>query len=161
MKKSAKKKDPEFILPDDCIGKKSIKISRYNSHFKPRSLTRLYDWIDRVIQSEGFFTGEIRIVLCDDLYLLEVNKKHLNHDFFTDVITFNYCNNKIISGDILISTDRIAENAEKFRTNLQDEFARVMIHGVLHLCGYNDKTASEVKKMRRKENDCLEALKIS
>ena len=108
--------------------------------------------IKKIILSETKKVGDIVCLFCDDNYLLNINIKHLNHDYFTDVITFDYCEKDIVSGDILISLERVMENAKKYNVSFLTEFYRVVIHGLLHLLGYNDKTKSEKELMRKKEN---------
>ncbi|MAM05626.1 MAG: rRNA maturation RNase YbeY [Flavobacteriales bacterium] len=108
--------------------------------------------IKKIILSETKEVGDIVCLFCDDNYLLNINIKYLNHDYFTDVITFDYCEKDIISGDILISLERVVENAKKYNVSFLTEFYRVVIHGLLHLLGYNDKTKSEKELMRKKEN---------
>lgn len=99
------------------------------------------------------------IILCSDEYLLDINKRFLDHHFYTDIITFDYCEGKVVSGELFISTDRVRENAEKYKIGFLDELNRVIIHGVLHLCGYKDKTEKDIKRMRSKENEKLKMLK--
>ncbi len=108
--------------------------------------------LNSLIKNELKVLGDISVVFCSDDYLLEMNKQYLDHDYYTDIITFDYVENKVISGDLFISIDRIVENAEKFNTTLLKELYRVVFHGVLHLVGYKDKTDGEVKLMREKEN---------
>jgi len=108
--------------------------------------------LNSLIKNELKLLGDISVVFCSDDYLLEMNKQYLDHDYYTDIITFDYVENKVISGDLFISIDRIVENAEKFNTTLLKELYRVVFHGVLHLVGYKDKTDGEVKLMREKEN---------
>ena len=105
-----------------------------------------------IIDNEGFTKENIVIVFCSDSFLLDLNKKHLNHDYFTDIITFSYTTLDRISGDLFISVDRVKENALKEGVFFERELERVVYHGVLHLCGYNDKTLEEIKEMRSKEN---------
>ena len=105
-----------------------------------------------IIDNEGFVEGDVVLIFCSDTYLLELNKKHLNHDSFTDIITFSYQNNDVVSGDLFISIDRIKENAKKFGCSFEKELERVVYHGVLHLCGYNDKSSEEMREMKSKEN---------
>lgn len=95
--------------------------------------------------------GNISYVFCDDNYLKELNLKYLNHDYFTDIITFDYVNGNLISGDVYISVNRVLDNSVKFKVNLEDEFLRVMIHGILHLLMYHDKSNQEKRLMREKE----------
>jgi rRNA maturation RNase YbeY len=117
--------------------------------------------IIQLIREESKESGDISVIFCSDEYLLEMNKKHLNHDYYTDIITFNYVEGKLISGDLFISTDRIKENANKFRVSFHEELYRVILHGVLHLIGYNDKTEEQKKVMREKENYYLQKIKFS
>ena len=105
--------------------------------------------------------GEISVILCSDSYLLDMNKQYLNHDYYTDIITFDYVENNIISGDLFISVDRVKENAVKFESEFKKELFRVVIHGVLHLIGYNDKTTEEQLIMREKENLYLREVDFS
>lgn len=112
-------------------------------------------WIEQTLDDEGYEPGEINIINCSDDYLLKVNQEHLNHNYYTDIITFDYVVGTVVSGDIFVSEDRISENAEKFAVSAQNEFLRVLIHGVLHLCGYGDYSASEKEGMRNKEDEYL------
>ncbi len=108
--------------------------------------------ISYIIDNEGFKEENVVLVMCSDNFLLELNKKHLNHDYFTDIITFSYTTNNHISGDLFISVDRVKDNARNQKLSFENELERVIYHGVLHLCGYNDKTPEEIKEMRSKEN---------
>jgi rRNA maturation RNase YbeY len=116
------------------------------------------DWLSFVIKNENFNQGDLAFVFCNDSYLLDLNLKFLNHDTLTDVITFNYNIGRQINGDICISCDRVAENAIKYKTVFSEEIARVMVHGVLHLCGYKDSTEQEKIEIRAKENFYLSEL---
>ena len=109
-------------------------------------------WINNVIKEEEMIIGELVYVLCNDEYLLKKNIQFLNHNTLTDVITFDYSEKKIISGDILISTERVVENAKIFKVNYLTELQRVMLHGLLHLLGYKDKIEKDANAMRKKEN---------
>ena len=109
-------------------------------------------WINSVIMEEGMIIGELAYVFCNDEYLLKKNIQFLNHNTLTDVITFDYSEGKIISGDILISTERVVENAKIFNVNYLTELQRVMVHGLLHLLGYKDKIEKDANTMRKKEN---------
>ncbi len=122
-----------------------VEIPGFDSEFFMSSLESL-------IVLENFKSGEITIVFCTDDYLLEMNKTYLNHDFYTDIITFDYSENGVISGDLFISVDRVNDNAGSFSVSVDNELKRVIYHGVLHLCGYKDKTEKEEKEMREKEN---------
>jgi len=119
----------------------------------------IFKKIDNLILKENKTEGELSFIFCSDDYLLDMNKKYLNHNFYTDVITFDYCENDIVSGDVFISVDRIKENAQTYKTSFEKELQRVMIHGVLHLVGYKDKTEEEQKQMREKESQYLNILK--
>lgn len=124
--------------------------------FKLSNKSTISSWIDNAIQEEGFKPGPISIVLCSDEYLLEVNRTYLKHDYYTDIISFDYTDNQIVSGDLLVSVDRVAENALEMGIDPYDELDRVFIHGVLHLCGYKDKTSKDQQVMRKRENHYLQ-----
>lgn len=109
-------------------------------------------WLSSSIEAECKNVGEINFIFCSDEYLYELNVSHLQHDTYTDVITFDYCEGDEIIGDIYISIDRIQENAQKFNVSFKDELHRVMIHGVMHLCGYKDKTPEDQNVMSSKED---------
>ena len=111
--------------------------------------------VGRVIGSEGKVVGELTYVFCNDQQLLKLNKEFLNHDTLTDIITFDYSLGNEIHGEIYISTDRVEENAEEFEVSFMNELSRVMVHGILHLCGYKDKSEEEKNQMRNKENHYL------
>ena len=108
--------------------------------------------------SEGFTCGELSLIFCSDDFLLEINKTHLDHDYYTDILTFSYNEKKTINGDLFISLDRVRENAESNKVEFLNELSRVVIHGILHLCGYNDKTPEETSLMREKESYYLKTL---
>ncbi|MDN5578458.1 rRNA maturation RNase YbeY [Chryseobacterium manosquense] len=119
---------------------------------------RTKDWLINLITNEGKKAGEINYIFCDDEYLLKVNQDFLQHDYYTDVITFDYVKGKTIAGDIFVSLPRISENAETHSKDFNVELHRVLAHGILHLCGYKDKTDDEVKEMRNKEDYYLNIL---
>ena len=110
-------------------------------------------WLSDVIISENKFEGEINYIFCDDDYLLEINQQYLDHDTLTDIISFDYSIGNDLHGDIFISIDRVRENAQDFNVSFQDELKRVMVHGVLHYCGYKDKSDDDEKLMRQKEEE--------
>lgn len=110
------------------------------------------EWIKSSIQKEGKNTSEISFIFCSDDYLLDINRQYLDHDYYTDIITFDYVEGDDVSGDVFISIDRVRENAETFQVSLQNELNRIIIHGVLHLLGYKDKEADEKKIMTGKED---------
>lgn len=113
------------------------------------------NWIDSIISNHSKITGDITYIFCTDDYLLNVNKEHLSHDYYTDIITFDYTNNGVISGDLFISIDRVRDNATQLNQTFETELKRVMIHGVLHLIGFGDKTEAEAKIMREKEEESI------
>jgi probable rRNA maturation factor len=112
-------------------------------------------WLKAVAKAENFSLGNIAIIYCSDSYILAMNKKFLKHDYYTDIITFDYCEGTVLSGDLFISIDSVRDNAAHFGTTFDDELNRVMVHGILHLIGYDDYTKSQQKTMRAKENEYL------
>ncbi|MCQ4035827.1 rRNA maturation RNase YbeY [Kaistella montana] len=116
------------------------------------------NWLINLITNEQKKAGEINYVFCDDEYLLKVNQDFLQHDYYTDIITFDYVKGKTIAGDIFVSLPRISENAESHSKDFNLELHRVLAHGILHLCGYKDKTEEEIKEMRNKEDYYLNIL---
>lgn len=132
----------------------------FETNFSLKGLTKYSDWITRIIESEDREIGKVDYIFCSDDYLLKMNQRYLNHDTFTDIITFDYSEEKFISGDIFISIDRVKENAASFNVNYQEELLRVMSHGVLHLIGYKDKGEDEVKLMREKENEKIKLFHV-
>ena len=118
----------------------------------------LVHWIEQVITTEDKTLKSLNFIFCSDAYLHQINVEYLQHDTLTDIITFPYSRPPIIEGDIFISIDRIKENASTFNTSFENELHRVIIHGVLHLCGYLDKTPKEKKEMRAKEDGALALL---
>lgn len=115
-------------------------------------------WIDRVARNHGRILGPLTYILCNDEKILEVNRKFLNHDYFTDIITFDYSRGKLISGDMFISLDTVKSNSELVGQPYEVELRRVIIHGVLHLCGINDKGPGERENMESEENNALKML---
>lgn len=113
-------------------------------------------WITHLIAQEGKRVGEINYLFCDDDYLLEINRKYLQHDTLTDIITFDYVEGDIISGDIAISVARVKENALKYGIGMKEELLRVMSHGIFHLLGYQDETEKEKGLMRKKEKEAID-----
>ena len=113
-------------------------------------------WLKMVAESEVRKLGTINIIFCSDNYILDVNVKYLQHDYFTDIITFDYCEKNVLSGDLFISIDSVRENAVFYKTEFEDELIRVIVHGLLHLIGYDDHTEADQKVMREKENYYLE-----
>jgi probable rRNA maturation factor len=119
--------------------------------FEIRGKENLRLWLNRAVEKEKLKSGFINIILCSDKYLIKLNKSYLNHNYYTDIITFDFNNGNILSGDIYISIDRIRENAKEFKCSVASELHRVIIHGVLHLCGYAD--SSEKLRLRMKEKE--------
>lgn len=109
-------------------------------------------WLKMVAESEIRRLGEVNIIFCSDNYILDVNMKYLQHDYFTDIITFDYCEKNVLNGDLFISIDSVRDNAEFYHTEFEDELNRVMVHGVLHLIGYDDHTPEDIAVMRSKED---------
>lgn len=132
--------------------------------FKKLNLTRfpvinrrnITSWINSIVEDENKKPGEICIIFTNDKTLIEINRKYLNHDTFTDIITFDYNHDNRIEGDLFISTERVLENSVKFKVTFQEELLRVIVHGLLHLLAYNDKNTVRKKQMTAKENYWLE-----
>lgn len=122
--------------------------------FKNRRLNNA--WLKTVAGSEVKKLGYINIIFCSDNYILDVNQRYLQHDYFTDIITFDYCEGDVLSGDLFISVDSVRENSLFYGTEFENELNRVIVHGLLHLIGYDDHTDDDVKTMREKENYYLE-----
>lgn len=124
----------------------------YEDAFQLEDEQKVSDWISDVISAEDCKEGNINYVFCNDEYLHKINVDFLNHDTLTDIISFDYSVGKELHGDIFISIERVEDNAKDFKVSFQDELHRVIVHGVLHYCGYNDKTDDEAKVMRSKED---------
>ena len=137
----------------------AIAFSTANIVFNLKAKAKLKIWIAEIIQKEKRLIGHLSYVFTSDNDLLKINKEYLHHDTFTDIITFDYCEAKEIAGEIFISIDRVKENAQKLGVDFEDELHRVIIHGVLHLCGYKDKTKIDSDNMRRLEDKALRLLK--
>lgn len=116
-------------------------------------------WLDTIALHYSRKLGNLSFIFCSDNYILDVNRQYLNHDYFTDVITFDYCEGDTLSGDIFISLDTVGSNAAQFRTTYENEFLRVIAHSVLHLIGFKDKTEPDSVQMRFNEDVCLNLLK--
>lgn len=123
-----------------------------DTDFKFRDRRRTNEWLKLAAESEIRRIGYISIIFCSDNYVLDINQKYLQHDYFTDIITFDYCEGDRLSGDLFISVDSVRENSVEFGTEFKDELNRVIIHGLLHLVGYDDHTEKDIKLMRSKEN---------
>ena len=118
--------------------------------FKGKALNN--KWLRIVAESEIRRLGQISIIFCSDNYILDINQRYLQHDYFTDIITFDYCEDDRLSGDLFISVDSVRENAIEYGSSFNDELNRVMVHGILHLIGYDDHTDEDIRQMRSKEN---------
>ncbi|GHS91711.1 endoribonuclease YbeY [Bacteroidia bacterium] len=116
------------------------------------------NWIKSVASFYQKKTGDITYIFCSDEKILDINKTYLNHDYYTDIITFDYSEGNVIAGDLFISLETVRSNSEKFGTDYNEELYRVMIHGILHLCGFEDKTSKDRKLMRERENEALKLL---
>lgn len=128
-------------------------IFNYETDFQLDNEEKYENWIEHIVESEDFYLGDISYIFCTDDFLHEINVKYLDHDTLTDIISFDYTEGSIISGDIFLSIDRVRENALEFGVDFDTELLRVMAHGVLHYCGYKDKTKEESDLMRRKEDE--------
>lgn len=146
-------KKNQGLLP---FSTKSISFNFIDKTFSFRERNKHREWIILCLAKEKKELGELSYNFCSDKHLLGINKSYLNHDYYTDIITFDLSENpKTISGDIYISIDRVKENAKANNTTFHVELKRVMIHGILHLCGYKDKSKKDIAEMRKKEDLCL------
>ncbi len=132
----------------------------YETSFKLKNKTHYSKWLSLVIQTEGRKEGDINYVFCDDDYLIGINQKYLNHDTLTDIISFDYSVGNELHGDVFISIQRVRENATDFNVSFDDELKRVMVHGLLHYCGYKDKTNKDKKVMRLKEDEKIKLFHV-
>ena len=135
----------------------AVTFQSQNIKFNLSNKLKIKTWINRIIELEKKTPGQLNFVFTSDEELLKTNIQFLNHNTLTDIITFDYCEDKTVNGDIIISIDRVKENAETFNVEFDNELKRVMIHGVLHLCGYKDKSAVDSQLMREKENWALKS----
>ena len=133
----------------------AIRFSVQSGSFELREPEKVHRWIAEVVRRRGMTVGNISYLFCDDEYLLEANRRYLDHDTYTDIITFDYVAGGLVSGDIMISVDRVGENAQKFGVPFEQELHRVVIHGVLHLLGQGDKSPEEAAAMRCQEEEAL------
>ena len=132
----------------------------FETDFNLLNQKKITEWIINTIHKESHKLEEISYIFCDDEYLLNLNVNYLDHDTLTDIISFDYSVGKIVSGDVFISIERVKENAGKFKVGFIEELHRVIIHGILHYCGYKDKKEDDKKEMRSKENYYLSQLKL-
>jgi len=130
----------------------------YETNFSLEDEGKISDWIVNVIDKEKYKLEEVNYVFCDDDYLHKLNVEFLNHDTLTDIISFDYSVGKVIQGDVFISVERVAENAIEYKASFLEELHRVIVHGILHYCGYKDKTEKDAVLMRSKENYYLSTL---
>lgn len=134
----------------------AIYFSSENNDFELDNELKVKKWISAIVSAQNMRVGNINYLFCDDAYLINVNRTFLNHDTYTDIITFDYVKGNVVSGDIMISVERVKENATVFNTTFERELHRVVIHGVLHLLGQADKSDAEAAEMRKKEEAALE-----
>lgn len=132
----------------------------YETDFELENETNYEEWIQAIIDSENFTEGEINYIFCDDEYLHKINVEYLDHDTFTDIISFDYTIGNLISGDIFISIERVKENTQEYEVLFIKELQRVMSHGILHYCGYKDKFEEDSNLMRLKENEKIEMFHV-
>jgi probable rRNA maturation factor len=125
----------------------------YETTFQLDNEKAFISWLSEIVASEQFLMGDVNFIFCNDEYLLKVNQEYLNHDTYTDIITFDYSEGKTLHGDVFVSIERVKENALSFEVGFQDELLRVMSHGVLHLSGYKDKSDKDAALMRKKEDE--------
>lgn len=125
----------------------------YETDFELDNETALADWLSQVIISENKKEGEINYIFCDDEYLHKINMEYLNHDTLTDIISFDYSVGNELHGDIFVSIERVRDNAQDFEVSFEEELKRVLVHGVLHYCGYKDKSEADELLMRTKEEE--------
>ena len=132
-----------------------------NVSFPKIKCRKTTNWIKNIISKHNKCLGNITYIFCSDEEILRINKYYLNHNYYTDIITFDYSEGDKLSGDLFISLETVKTNSEKFKTSYDEELRRVIVHGILHLCGYNDKTSKEKKEMHLKENELLDLYKFS
>ena len=132
----------------------------HETDFKLDNEAQYEDWISRIIESEGFDEGEINYIFCDDEYLHKINVEYLDHDTLTDIISFDYTVGNLIQGDIFVSIERVQDNANDFNVSFEEELKRVLSHGVLHYCGYKDKSPEDEALMRSKEEEKMQMFHV-
>ncbi len=135
-----------------------IRYFNEQTSFNLKSKLVIKKWVKSIIEQRGKRVGDINYIFCSDPYLLEINKQYLGHDYYTDIITFDYCEGNLISGDIYISIDTIEANAVEYNQTFENELHRVIIHGILHLLGQNDHSEEESTQMHKAEDIALELL---
>lgn len=132
----------------------------YETDFELENEAQYEDWISRIIESEGFNEGEINYIFCDDEYLHKINVEYLDHDTLTDIISFDYTVGNVLQGDIFVSVERVQDNAKDFNVSFEEELKRVLSHGVLHYCGYKDKSPEDEALMRSKEEEKMQMFHV-
>ena len=132
----------------------------YETDFELENEAQYEDWISRIIESEGFNEGEINYIFCDDEYLHKINVEYLDHDTLTDIISFDYTVGNVLQGDIFVSVERVKDNANDFNVSFEEELKRVLSHGVLHYCGYKDKSPEDEAMMRSKEEEKMQMFHV-
>lgn len=132
----------------------------YETDFELENEAQYEDWISRIIESEGYDEGEINYIFCDDDYLHKINVEYLDHDTLTDIISFDYTVGNLIQGDIFVSVERVQDNANDFNVPFEEELKRVLSHGVLHYCGYKDKSPEDEALMRSKEEEKMQMFHV-
>ena len=132
----------------------------YETDFELENEAQYEDWISRIIESEGFDEGEINYIFCDDDYLHKINVEYLDHDTLTDIISFDYTVGNVLQGDIFVSVERVKDNANDFNVSFEEELKRVLSHGVLHYCGYKDKSPKDEALMRFKEEEKMQMFHV-
>ncbi len=132
----------------------------YETDFELENEAQYEDWISRIIESEGFDEGEINYIFCDDEYLHKINVEYLDHDTLTDIISFDYTVGNVLQGDIFVSVERVQDNAKDFNVSFDEELKRVLSHGVLHYCGYKDKSPEDEALMRSKEEEKMQMFHV-
>ena len=132
----------------------------YETDFELENEAKYEDWVSRIIESEGFDEGEINYIFCDDEYLHKINVEYLDHDTLTDIISFDYTVGNLIQGDIFVSVERVKDNANDFNVSFEEELKRVLSHGVLHYCGYKDKSPEDEALMRSKEEEKMQMFHV-
>lgn len=138
----------------------SITFHQLDLSYRLREIRKIRKWLQLVVESHDKEVGELAIIFCSDNTLLDLNRKALNHDYYTDIITFDHCVGDLVSGDLYISVDRVRENARTLGLSARVEMLRVCVHGILHLCGQGDKTPEEAMTMRRKEDQWLKVFHV-
>jgi rRNA maturation RNase YbeY len=132
----------------------------YETQFKLPKKSDYSGWLSRVIQSESKSEGDINYIFCDDDFLLGINQQYLNHDTLTDIISFDYSVGNELHGDVFVSIQRVRENAAEFEVTFEEELKRVMVHGLLHYCGYKDKSEKDKREMRLKEDEKIKLFHV-